>query len=249
MGRGIASIYGALIILFLFSTVLAAMYVTTQMHSSLIRTEAVYAASSLRKEAELVKAVYSTAPSGLNISIRNLGSGDTSIEYIVAVSNGSPVYIEKLGGIVGGGSSSSFIVDIPVQFEKLYLVTGWGNFIPVLVDEASEPYTSDLAISGNSIQVNDFLPTYQYFPPYTLLVGSGGKWYQIYMENLSLIHVGAKLLYSLDKNISYFLEEELLFINNKFIDMIRGVPLGIGRNYIVINETRVITVYFSSSSK
>lgn len=247
MGRGLASIYGALILLFLFSTMVASMYLTTQIYSSIIREEATNAASDLKKEAELVKAVYTSALGGFNISVRNLGSEDTNIEYIVAMSNDTPVYVKKINYIIRSGVDHSFIINIPVKFDNIYLVTKRGNFIPVLTVHEPGENTNEIIITNNSIWVNNPDLVYQYFPPYTLLIRASSRWYQIYMENLSIIHAGTKILYSLDRNISYIFGNELLFINNKFIGKYLGTPIGIGRNYIVLNSSDVIRIYFSDA--
>lgn len=249
MSKGLASIYGALLLIFLFSTILASMYLTTQMHSSIIRSEAAYAASNLRKEAELVRAFYSVGPEGLNISVRNLGSLETTIEYLVAVRNNTPIYVNRVDGVLGSGSESSFLLNIPVQFDNLYLVTGRGNFIPVVVNDVSNSGAGVIRISGNSLQVNAPNPVYRFIPPYTLLVGAGDKWYQIYMENLSVVHAGAKLVYSLDRNISFFLEEGLLFVGNRYVGMYIEGPIGLGKNYIVLSNSNMIIIHLSNTSQ
>ncbi len=248
MLRGVSSLMGSLVILMLFSSSILTIYYVSQMNSSLIRSEANRSLGLLRKEAELVEATYSSTPIGLNITVRNLGLSPSSLEYIVVITGDMPIYVKKLGYKIVGGQVYSFVLDLPYSSGDMYLVTAAGNFIPVVKEVEKGGSNSIITLGNRSVGIADPDFSYEFVPPYTLLLSVSGEWIQVYMENVSIIRSGSKVISSLDGRIVYFYNSGVLFIDGRYVDVIGSPPIGVGFDYAVFPDMFSINVYFSNGS-
>jgi len=246
--RGVSSIMGSLVILMLFSSSILTIYYVSQMNSSLIRSETNRGLSLLRKEAELVEATYKFTPLGLNITVKNLGPSPTGLEYIVVTDGGMPTYVKKLGYKIVGGEVYSFILDLPPSSGDMYLVTSAGNFIPIVKGVVEESTSSIVRLGNRSIGIVDPSFTYEFVPPYTLLLMASGEWIQVYMENVSIVRSGSKVISSLDGRIVYLYNSGLLFIDGRYVDVIKSPPIGVGLDYAVFSDIYSTYIYYSNGS-
>ncbi len=246
MRRGISSIYGALVILLLFSSAITTLYISTQLNASLIRSESERGVENIRRGMEALRAWYRRTASSLVINVSNTGAVDTSIEYILFVSGGKPAGVHRISYPLPSGSEVSFEVPIVDGFDKIFVVTGNGNFIPIVEEVPRD--NKDIIIINNTIYSGSSSASYSYIPPYTLIIVQGGILHQVYLVNMSIIYRGTPLIRSLDGNIEYFIYSRLLFINDRFIDYTYADVIGLGRDYIIFRGSRQIEVYFSNGS-
>ena len=247
--RGVSSVLGAIIIVTLLSTSIATLYYASRLNSSVIRSEADKDLEAIRKGSEFLDASYSETSFGLNITVVSHASFATQLKYLLLFYNDDIVDIRKLGIVLEGGESKSILISNESVFTDLYLVTGLGNFIPVVKkSNVSRASNSGFLIINDSIGFRDNSFTMDYIPPYTLLLVLGGEWIQLYMDNLSVVHSGDYILQSLDGRLEYLGRSGLLFLDGRFLDLVSGTIYGLGLDYLIFKEPYNYVIYFSNGT-